>query len=225
MRYPANVAELPSYMTLVRYKHEGFTTNKLRRPDKFQYKSSIGEVISLPVPNNLSDGLTLQWNEEGDASLVGKLAENLTDRTAILKAGKKAAFMQSGTAKEKHTALLFNGVGTKTYTFNWSLTPETKQEADDIAKIVYAFEEASLPSLKAGGEMFGYPDLWKIRFGGKSKFKMMKFLPVILTNISYNFSPDGTFLIYEDGNIPSIKISLTFSEITSRNRESFKALR
>ena len=225
MRYPANVATLPSYLTMVRYKHEGFTTDKLRSPQDFQFKSSIGETISLPMPNNLSDGLSLQWDEEGDSSLVGKFIDNLSDKSATARAVKREGYMRTGTVKEKHTALLFGGVGTKKNTFSWTLTPETKQEADDIEKMVETFEISSLPSLKAGGELFSYPDMWKIRFGGKSKFRQMRFLPCVVTDISYNFSPNGLFLSYEDGNIPAIEISISFSEITSRNRETFKALR
>ena len=225
MRFPSNLVDYGSYITFVRYIHEGYTTDKLRRPQDFQMKSSIGTSFGLPMPLAVSDGISISWNDESDQSLVGEMTKDAITKSRMASKALSEGSFRTGRAQERHTSMIFSGVSVKSHTFSWDLSPQTAAEAATIAKIIYQFREASLPNLTAGGELFEYPDLFKIAFAGKSKFTAMKFLPCVVSNIRIDYNPDGPFLAYVDGNVPRQILTVTFTEIASRNRQTEQSLR
>lgn len=217
-RYPAIVSDLPTYMIFTFHKHQGYTTGDLKRADKFGYTANTYSSIGLPVPNNLNDSLSLDWSAEQDQSLVSTVGQEIAGQL-----GRKASFeamLQTGTNFEKHSAMIFNGVGAKTFNFFWSMTPQSKAEADAINHIVNIFEYASLPTVSGVSDaMFGAPDIVRVQFGGKNKFKMMTFLPCVITNVNVKYGSDVTFMVYQDGNPPEVQLSVSLTEVTSRNRQ------
>lgn len=216
-RYPATVTDYPTYMIFTFHKHQGYKTDQLKGAEKFGYTAETYGSIGLPVPNNLNDALSLDWSAEFDQSYVTQMAQAATGYVAGGK-GRQEALFQTGTNFERHSAMIFNGVGTKTYNFFWTMTPQSKQEAEQIALIINRFEEASLPSLTAGANMFGAPDIVRVKFAGKNKFKGMEFLPCVITGVNVKYGSDVTFMVYQDGNPPEVQLSIQLSEVTSRNR-------
>lgn len=130
--------------------------------------------------------------------------------------------MAAGEAIEKHSAMMFTGVAPKTFTYGWELAPRNAAEAQTIMAIVNEFSDASLPELSMGGESMRYPDIIKITPYG---IKNIAFLPCIINNVNVEYAPDGLFQMYKDGHVPNMRLSVTFTEITSRNRSVQRNIR
>lgn len=214
-RYPANVASLGAYMVFVRYEHDGYggSADNLRNPEKFQMKNTVGSSIGLPIPNALSDSTNVIWRDENDASLLSTMAEHGLNSTSPK--GKSEIQKAAGTTFEKHAAMMFSGVSAKSFTFAWEFAPRNSDEATMIEKIVDEFTDASLPILKMGGEFMNFPDVVKIAVSG---LKGIYFLPCVINTVNVEYAPDGLFQMYADGHVPTLRLTVSFTEITSRNR-------
>lgn len=223
LRYPLNVSELGSYMNISIHKFDKYSTDKLSNPDKFSHKTIKGKSIALPMPNALSDSTGVIWSSQdvmSTASLVGQKAKEKIQQAGGAVASQQAFLKTSNKSAEKYNALAFDGVNSKTYTFTWILVPESKAEADNIERIIDTLEEASLPSLDGTGQFFNVPDVVKIKFAGKHRFNKMGFLPCVINSVDVDYSPQGNFFVYEDGNVPVVALTINVTEITSRNRSS-----
>jgi len=215
LRYPNNLSEFPSYMILVRYKNEGFTTDQLTSPEQTYIKTTVGSSIGLPMPAVITDGTNIIWNDESDMSLIAKAMEYAKNYAGVL---YNKGQMSTGITTEKHSAMLFHGVSPKAYSFSWKLIPRNRQEAEQIKRIIKELKIASLPTLAHGDITFKSPDLIKIRFGGKYKFDALKFIPSVITSVNVDWGDGNTFLIYQDGMPSEVTLSITVNEITSRSR-------
>lgn len=214
-RYPSNIDSLGAYMILVRYKHEGYggSADTLRDPEKFQMKNTVGSSIGLPIPNAISDSINVIWRDESDASIINTLATAGANSASpkVVSEAQKAA----GMTLEKHSAMVFSGVSPKSYSFMWDVAPRNAAEASAIINIVNELSDASLPTLTGGGEFFNFPDMLKIEVIG---LKNIHYLPCIINSVNVEYAPDGLFQMYEDGHVPNMRIALSLTEITSRNR-------
>ena len=222
LRYPANIESLAAYMILVRYKHGGYggSADTLRNPEKFQMKNTIGSAIGLPIPSAITDSTNLIWRDETDASVFSTLvgaAGNRISPKAVSEIQKAA-----GSVMEKHNAMVFSGVAPKTYSFSWDIAPRNSAEAKTVIDIANELADASLPTLTAGGECFNFPDMLNIEVVGLNN---VHYLPVIINSVNIGYAPDGLFQVYTDGYVPNMKLSLSLTEIASRNRSVNEWLR
>jgi len=213
--YPQNVTKFASYVTLVHLKNEGVSTAQLQNISDNVYNTSVGTLIALPMPNEISDSQGMRWVDEADQSLVGLGMEK-----AKMYAGKIFSETAKNTGKniEKHSALIFDGVEVKTYSFTWKLIPMNEAEANGIMNIINELRTYSLPSL-IGDSGFNFPDVFKVKFKGKSAFSGFKLLPSVLTQINATYGDGNSFMVYNGGHASEVTLSLTFSEITSRNQD------
>jgi hypothetical protein len=225
-RYPSDIATLlPAYMGFTFHKHTGYTTDELKTANQELFGNTMSTygAIALPMPNNLTDSINIGWQDANDQSILS----GAIDRAGNAVSSSVAAYakMTQGTAIENHSAMVFNNVNACTYSFFWTLTPRSKAEADEIMQIVNAFQMASLPSLAGAGMTFLYPDIVKISFLGKSAFKGISLLPLVVTGVSVKYGSDVTFMVYEDGNVPEVNLQISLTEIASRNRQIVTSLK
>lgn len=223
--YPSNITTADTYMIIIRKANTGFKTSELRNIDsRFKnINTNTTNSIALPVPNNFSDSSSLNYMDNTDASLVEAGATKILSKAVDVERANTFVGGMYGEGKVNQQYLIFNGAGIKSYTFDWSLIPENKQEAQNIVSIIKEFEEGKLPYLESSSSSkWNFPDLFVIKFGGTVKPNLFRFLPCVITNISHNL---GDFWqLYKDGNFPEINLSITFSEISSRTRNIERGL-
>ena len=226
LRYPSDITSRGAYMIITRHTHDGYTTAQLKNPEQYQYKTVVGSSMGLPVPNSLFNRSSVRWNDQLDSGMLSSVASSavnkLAQKSSTAAAVKSEVELRTGTISEKHSALLFDGVAPKTYTFSWQFLPQSAEEANMVNAIIQQFEEGKLPTLSGGGLTLESPDIFKIRFNG---YKRMNFLPCVVTDVNVEDSPNGNFLVYEDGTPPMTVLTVTFNEITSRHRQTEIALR
>lgn len=127
----------------------------------------------------------------------------------------------TGRAINPNLELLFSGPKLRTFTFVFEFAPNDTKEAKDVRLIQRLFREGMLPTNSTGGEriFLGSPDVFRISYrnNGKRIKSMNIFKICALTAVEMDFTPEGVYQSYEDGDSVSMPVrsnmSLTFTEL------------
>jgi len=141
----------------------------------------------------------------------------------------------SGVIANANTELLFAGVSLRSFEFNWLMSPRDVREAAQVRMIIRALKQWSAPrKLKklvsgksgadargtgqAGGPSYflGTPNIFRLRYltsGNKDILGVNKFKPCALTDINLNYTPEGMWMAYQDGQPVAVQMSLKFNEL------------
>lgn len=145
---------------------------------------------------------------------------------------ESAANIGSHTVFNPYANTEFSGVGTRSFSFKFSLIPTSQEEAEIIRNIVYAFRLGVYPVSQYFQLL--YPPEWTIRFmvmtkgGGNSDgLKEMKHIPKIFS--CYLESVDSTFnssnnMWRSDAAPFATELSLSFKETRALTYEDIVAL-
>jgi hypothetical protein len=126
----------------------------------------------------------------------------------------------AGIVPNSNLELLFKSPTLRTFTFNYRLSPRSAQEAAMIRRIIRFFKQGMATKKMSGrsgqGSFFlGTPNVFKLEYRsrGKSIDAVNKFKTCALTSFSCNYSPDGIWAAYEQGQPVSTIFNLTFNEL------------
>jgi len=127
----------------------------------------------------------------------------------------------TGTVINPNLELLFNGPKLRSFQFSYKLAPRNAGEARQIRGLIRFFKKAMAPkrSGAAGDEFFlGAPNVFKIKFMNGTTKKESTTLPTLktcaLVNFNVNYTADGFYSAYLDGQPVSVQIDLAFAELT-----------
>ena len=125
----------------------------------------------------------------------------------------------TGTVINPNLELLFNGPSLRQFQFQYKLTPRSVAEAKQIRGIIKTFKKAMAPKRGASQEdafFLGAPNVFQLKFMRGTQ--QNKYLPSIktcaLTNFSVNYTADGFYSAYYDGQPISVDIVMQFAELT-----------
>jgi len=141
-----------------------------------------------------------------------------------------------------NTELLFQGFDLRTFNLQFKMVARDDKEADDIRKIIYCFKAAMLPRLDeqegrnpqdrqsigiggtSKGNLIGVPDLVDIKFMHKSQYHpyLTQFKPCAITGLQVNYTPDGSYATYRDGQPVALTMNVQFSETKLVYREDVR---
>jgi hypothetical protein len=121
--------------------------------------------------------------------------------------------------------LLFNGPNLRTFSFNFRLTPRTREESEVIRKIIRAFKRNMAVQKSSSGLFLKSPRIFQLKYiykgrgmvnertGGDHPY-LNKFKPCALSNFQVNYTPDGSYATFEEtGSLTAYEITMDFSEI------------
>ena len=131
----------------------------------------------------------------------------------------------SGAILNPNTELLFESTDMRNFTLNFKLVPRSSGETVQINKIIKVFKETMLPRkrvdkvFKVGtkGVQNGFisvPDLCRVSFmrnGEEHKF-LPRYKMCAITQVDVNYTPDGAYATYQDGQSVAINLSISFQE-------------
>lgn len=112
-----------------------------------QTKELLRKVAS--IPSDIADSIS---------NIFGSDSVNLVD----------AMNLRRAQAPNKYKEQTFKGVGRRSFSFEWELSPRSKEDALRIYSIVYAFKKFAHPSRTEGGMYLNYPAQFKIGFYTRS---------------------------------------------------------
>jgi len=118
--------------------------------------------------------------------------------------------------------LIFTGPTLRTFTFTFKMTPREKSESDAIRGIINFFKSNMAP--RSSDLFMKRPQYFNIKYMGKGAASINKIKEkCALTNFSVNYTPDNSYMTYEqDGSMTAYQLTLEFSEtspLTDRDYE------
>jgi hypothetical protein len=130
----------------------------------------------------------------------------------------------SGTVLNPNVEMMYESPDLRGFDLSFKMTPRTDGEAKTIRKICNRFKKSMLPSF-GGQAIFGFennspnlltiPDVCQVTFMKGSG--LHPFLPQYklsaITDVSINYTPDGSYATYSDGSPVATQLKITFREM------------
>lgn len=154
----------------------------------------------------------------GMYSVIKNLVNNFTGSEITL---NQALSSTRGAIVNPNVELLYEAPKLRNFGLKFKLVSSSKEESDEIRKIYNTFKKATLPSL--GGKVLGtfevgnlltLPKLCQVDFmkgGGRNNY-----LPYYklcgITALDINFTADGTWAAFANGDPVSVELSIGFLE-------------
>ena len=129
----------------------------------------------------------------------------------------------TGAVLNNNLELLFNGPKLRSFRYNFRFTPREEEESVMIKKIIRLFKREMASSKSDTGLFLVSPSVFKLEYissNGPHPF-LNKIKTCALTDMSVNYTPDGTYMTYQDRSMTSYEVQLQFSELEPIYKEDY----
>ena len=187
-------------------------------------KKVVANTLGMDKDTDFSD-VAKELAKYGAPELITAAAGGLGSKVAgplglALAAGVnqaiKGTLTGKGIVRNPHLAATFEGVGFKSHSFSFQLTPKSQKESGTLASIISTFRNALLPSASLVKHYYDYPQQIDIEFN-KAKY-LFDIKSSVLTQFEVNYHGKGPFYhdINGDKAPVEVTISMNFLETTVR---------
>lgn len=161
----------------------------------------------------------------GIASILGQI-KNLQDNNAEVKSaivnaiagqavGSNIIARTERSIFNPNTELLFQGPQLRAFSFNFKLTPRSQAEANEVKSIIKFFKFHMAPKTTDANIFLKAPNIFKIQYFHRgtehSGINLIK--DCALQSCAVDYTPDGTYMAYDDGAMISYDLNLQFMEL------------
>jgi hypothetical protein len=193
-------------------------------PINLAFGKAAFESINALATTNLAKGIQDAGNAMTTAvkSLItGNNNNTLQTAVASYFAGQAvgANFLgRSGIVLNPNLELLFQGPKLRSFRYNFRFTPRDADEAKEIRRIIKTFKKTMAVRQSPGSLFLGVPSIYELRYiynsdeTGDHPF-LNKIKPCALTAFNVNYTPDGSYMTYQDGSMTSYTVDMQFDEI------------
>lgn len=126
----------------------------------------------------------------------------------------------TGAILNPNIELLFDKPQLRGFQFQFLLAARSQKEAATVKKIIRFFKQGMSVKETAGNIFLKSPNVFKIKYlfginGGTTGEHpgLHKIKTCALTSCSVDYTPDGSYMTFEDGTMTAYRISLQFSEL------------
>jgi hypothetical protein len=162
------------------------------------------------TPDQLNENLSGAINKFTDKSNTNQILAYLAESTIAKGQNIQGRF---GGILNPNVELLFTGPTLRPFSFNFRMSPRGKEEAKDVKSIIRFFKQNMAPKIQDGTLFLKSPNTFLIKYQGRGEQGLNKIKECALIDCSVNYTPQGSYMTYEDGTMVSYFMSLTFSEI------------
>jgi hypothetical protein len=132
----------------------------------------------------------------------------------------------TGTVVNPKTALAFEGVGLKRFSFDWTLAPKTEDETRILRSIIDTMKRRMLPSYAVGDgvlqrALLRYPYTVDVFFVGIDSDYYFYFKTGMINSFSANYTPNGVSIL-RGGRPASVSIQLSITETDIHTSEDYE---
>lgn len=212
------------------------------------YKAdSFEAIIKLPIPNNIMDQDTHSYSD-GRFENAGSLVKGIQDSYNSLKdigdsTIQTLAYVgdrnRQGTAIPQLPVLnpylwqKYEGSSMKTFSFVFFFVPRTKEEANEMMKIVYLLKKFSYPDMinfnlngmnldNLGSAFVEPPSKVLIKFNNPRLQKLINPGICVIESVTTTFNEGNTVGLTQDGVPRFIEVNLTIKEYNQRFKSDFE---
>ena len=113
--------------------------------------------------------------------------------------------------------LLFNGPELRSFAYTYKFTPREEKEAQEVRSIIKFFKKQMAPKRSQNGKLFlESPNVFKLKYffkNGREHPFLNKIKICALRSFDVQYTPDGSYMTYDDGSMTSYQMSLNFGEL------------
>ncbi len=223
------IPELPNMVSQQKYGQiDGAFNNALATGLGTAY-NQIDQSLTNGGTQNMDIGaiaaqLRAQLSDQG-----GPVVRELAGRVAGSLVGINSGMFQSlaaGEISNPNIELLYSGPTLRSYSFNWTFAPKSREEAQTAYEIVRSLKQAHLPEgASGGGGMLRVPKYFtmKVYVKGKETKFYQKYFPFFIEAISVKQNSAGSGHITLPNGSPAISsMSIVAKEIKTLVAEDFE---
>jgi hypothetical protein len=194
-------------------------------------QSAIGQAVDgnfRGAGKTIADSITSANSATGsDYAVAGGFdSANKLDQAGGLGV-TNAVRAASGYSPNYFLTVLLDGPQYKTHNLNWSFSPRTPAESEQLNRIIRVMNNAQAPGLGFGGAVFTFPRVFRIAYRPNTRY-LYKFKPAVLVNFTVDYTGGGMPAFYRSAssthgqNAPvQINIQCTFLELEFWLRSDF----
>jgi len=207
--------------TLAEAKRLGIVASEAIQQLTRQSTETIG-FVNLYMPETVNFSYQSQYNGlslmQAVAStpyvpLVGKIASGIN--SIMENSAVKLLLNRAGYVFNPQQQLLFEGIDFRTFQMSFTFSPVSKEEADDVSRIIQMFRMYAAPQIvrEAAGMFFVPPAVFEIDFlqNGKRNPNINRIETCVIDNIDVNYAPNG-WAAHEDGQPVQTTLTISFKE-------------
>jgi len=255
----------PGSRTVAENGTSGLNRNNPKDIARLNNVTELLRVIQLPIPSNVQDGNSVNYESSNLNGLIGGLAgftqdlmnlsgkdlkdlgksleliisnrstglsadvaNDLVNKLLVSQAvgvfGGNVTVDQllareQGAIFNPNMELLFNGPTLRQFRFSFKMTPRDDKESLQVKKIIREFKQSMAPKVvNQGGNsnlFLRTPNIFELRYRkgtGNHPF-LHRFKQCALTDMSVNYTGEGTYATYGDATPVSMIMDLTFKEL------------
>lgn len=174
-------------------------------------------AVALPLPNELIDSQTHNWNPE--TGIVGQIAGAAVDNFKVLGIGVNKVLGEAASSFGFRKPMVdpgmfqnYSGSSPRGFNFSFDLIPNNHKEAKNIMNIILNLKKFSLPRSIVGGVSLLAPFSFEIEIGNEWMRKLINMNDVVMTEIGVNYGADGNMQMFSNGMPKFIQLHLAFAE-------------
>ena len=121
----------------------------------------------------------------------------------------------SGSVINPNMELIFKGPQLRQFGFTYKLSPRDDKETREIKKIIRMFKQSMAPQKTAGNIFLKAPNTYRLEYFSNrdSHSYLPKIKECALTKFDVNYTPNGTYMTYEDSSMIQYEITFAFKEL------------
>ena len=121
----------------------------------------------------------------------------------------------NGEILNQNVELLFNGVTLRSFKFSFKFTPRGPKEAQQVGLIINTFKRNMAAKVGQDANFLGTPNVFELTYkrGANSHPFLHSFKQCVLTDMSVNYTGEGTYAVYDDSTPVSMVLELGFKEL------------
>ena len=218
------------------------TADVVQNLDKYIGASATGGLVGAILGGNAQQGAALGAQGALLYKLLGSAgsqsAQALLKTAGASKVLSMAGFSVSpesilargfGVVPNSNLELLFNSPTLREFTFQYRMSPRSKEEATDINKIIRFFKQGMAAKKQdkrsgiqeygtagASSYFLGTPNVFQLQYktsNGNPIKGVNRIKTCALVGFSMNYTADGTWAAYDDGQPVSVIMNMSFKEL------------
>ena len=194
-------------------KQTPVATIQLYMPDSMEFQSGI----------NYGEEDLLSATQEVLSTFGGKVGTAIASVGSAMKSSAaQIALKKFGYALNPQVQLLFQNIDFRDYTMSFVFSPNSKEEAQNIQKIIKTFRGWSAPQIVADtkGMFYKPPAVFDVSFwsNGSQNTKINRIQRSVVTSVDVNYAPNG-WAAHSDGSPVQTTMTIQLKETVLNDRE------
>ena len=157
------------------------------------------------------------------ASAIG--TEDIASYFAAQAVGNNSLFTRgTGKVLNPNLELLFTGPNLRSFNYTYKFTPREEREAREVKRIIKFLKKNMAPIREKGRMFLKTPNVFKLKYffkNGRQHPFLNKIKMCALRSFDVEYTPDGSYMTYDDGSMTSYQVTMNFGELNPIYAEDF----